>query len=291
MKKIVKISTIAVATIIMGMTSISTNQSNKSIKRDGLKFTKINLGMNKAFAATSTERQMIYDAAKREVNTELAAVITAVNKLLDSAKITSCSSIPASSATAFFTNSENDLYSSAVGSQTWPIGTVSGVIFDKRMDLTAKDSKDILGSLWVDCDSGAAMVKYIGKSRGVSGDDTDILIAYHDDSSTGLESILMFSDYKAGSGYSAGKMAIHYIEGSSSLTVNFAYKDADYSLSGTVNADTAGKVTGGTDVDVTSGQVVNDLRALTGSSTIDYSAAKIGAFSIPTNDTVASSLF
>lgn len=265
MKKIIAISSIATAALVLSLTTMTTNQSKKSIKKNGMRLSEVRIGLNKALAATpQSHHQTVYDAAKREVNTEVKNVIDQINKLLAGAKITSCDNVPAVSTTAFYTSTDGDLYSSTVGSHSFAISSVSGVTFTKKLELKLTGTSTTVGVLYADCNTGAMEVRYKGRA---AGDDTDLLIAYYENETTGLESILMFSDYDA-NGYNAAKVAVHYVEGASSQSITYGYAESSSTgYRGTFTANTSGQVTDAVDTDVTSGTAKTDLQALTGLTT------------------------
>lgn len=261
--------------------TVSSTQSARSLKKNGFEISKLRVGLNKAFAATPAgHHQEIYDFAKDEVNNEVQNLIDGINTQLKAAAVSSCDDIPAVSTTAFHTSQTYDLYSSAVGGHTFPISTITGVSFDVKLDLKLSGSATTVGSLYVDCDTGAAEVRYMGRTDTVTNSDTDIIIAYHEDESSGRQSILMASSYDASPGnYVAGKMAIHYIENSSTQTINYAYaSDAVTGLRGTLTANASGVVTDAVDGDVSGNTAASDLNTMTGLSS--YTVANINSLTV-----------
>ena len=133
MKKITAISSITTFALVLSLTTITSSQSKKSIKKNGFSLSKIQIGLNKALAApqvvTPEDFQPIYESAKREVNDEVEIIVDTINGLLTAAGISSCSQIPEVAVKAFYPSEKGDLYSSAVGSKTFPIASVTGVVF------------------------------------------------------------------------------------------------------------------------------------------------------------------
>lgn len=276
MKKITAISSITAMALVLSLTTINTNQIKRSERKDVLKLSRMSVGFNKAVASVGVDHQDVYDQAKNEVNMEVAEVVKGLNLLLSSAKITKCSEIPAVSATAFLTSNEGDLYSSAVGSKAFPISTVAGVTFTKKVELKKPGTSTTVGVVYADCNTGAMEVRYNGKN---DGDDTNLVIAYHE-SDAGLESILMLSDYNAVAGsYPAAKMAVHYVEGASTQAVTYAYaENSTDGLSGTMSANASGQVTAFTDGNVNATTAASDLSAITGLTISTYSVSTINGY-------------
>jgi hypothetical protein len=264
MKKntIIKVATTSVLVFGLSMFTVTTKK-DFSLKS---KLSQLSIITNNALATpVATYHTDIYNSAKREVNMEVKGVVDAVNTLLTAASITSCSSIPAVSVTKFYTNGTHDLYSSTVPVRPVPL-TVSGKSFSYThlLELKLSSTNATVGRLYIDCTNGAIEVRYMGKN---DGGDTNLAIAYYEDSSA-RQTILMVTDYLAGTGYNAAKMAVYYTEGVSSQTVTYGYAEAATGATGTLTADTGGNVTAATDGDVTTGTAVTDLQNLTGLSTV-----------------------
>lgn len=276
MKKITAIGSITAMALVLSLTTINTNPIKRSERKDVLNLSRMSLGFNKVVAAGGIDHQGVYDQAKNEVNMEVAEVVKTLNMLFSSAKITKCSEIPGVNATAFLTSNEGDLYSSAINGRTFPISTVAGVTYTKKVELKLPGTSTTVGVVYADCNTGAMEVRYNGKN---AGDDTNLVIAYHE-SNAGLESILMLSDYNAVAGsYPAAKIAVHYIEGASTQSVTYAYAESNVAgLSGTMTANSSGQVTGFTDGNINATTAASDLSAITGLAISTYSVSAINGF-------------
>lgn len=225
----------------------SFNHSNSRVKGaiSENKFIKFIPSINRAMATTRTSQEH-YTAMKTAVNTDLGELVDGINDLLRSASITSCSSIPTTSQQLKVDGSYS-IHSEAVGSHSFPI-TELGITLDRK--LVYKLNSTSIGVLYLDCDSEAAEVRYLGKQNS---DDWDVAVAYADVSSGTHEGehILMAEDYNAGSGYDAADFAVYYLEGGSTQKVQFMYNSTGSGdTTGYVEANVNSNVTGNTITDV-----------------------------------------
>lgn len=285
MKKstILKIAT--TSALVLTVSTVSFNiKKGRQYKRDHSPFSKLSrmsVNLNKAFAVPTIDHQQIYDAAKNEVNMEVKDVVDAINSFLTAANVTSCATIPAPSPTEFYTTGVYDLYSTTVPAHTFGLAaSLPGVAnWTHMLELKLTTGNTALGKLYVDCNSGAAEVRYLGKLDTPQAGDTNLAIAYYEHPTTGYETILLASDYEAGSGYPKGKLAVHYTEDASSQTVAYGYAEngSTDGYTGTLTATTAGVATSATSTAPT-GIVLTDLTALTGVAA--YGIADINGMAI-----------
>lgn len=273
MKKstIFKIAT--TSALVLTVSSVSFNiKKGRQYKRDQSPFSKLSrmsVNLNKAFAVPAINHQQIYDAAKNEINMEVKDVVDAINSFLTAANVTSCATIPAPNLTEFYTTGVYDLYSTTVPAHNFALAaSLPGVAvtWTHMLELKLTTGNTALGKLYIDCNSGAAEVRYLGKLDTPQTGDTNLAIAYYEDPATGYETILLASDYNAGTGYPAGKLAVHYSESASSQSVAYGYAEngsATEGYTGTLTATTAGVATSATATAPT-GNVLTDLTSLTG---------------------------
>lgn len=279
MKKIIQYTFVTSMVLSLTVLTIESHKPNK--KKDYsliARLSQLSLKTNNAFALSTD--QDAYNSGKREVNTEVANVVDAVNTLLTAASITSCATIPAASSTVVHSDGTLDLYSSTVGSHTtFPLSGISGISYTNLLELKLHVTGTKIGQLYVDCTNGGIEVRYLGKTS--AGSDTDLAIGYYEDTNTRNQTILLASDYTAGIGgsYPAAKLAVHYTESTTSQSVTMAYAEsAILGYVGTMTANTSGTVTASTPGNVTTGTAKTDLTRLVGVAT--FTLANINGMSI-----------
>ena len=283
MKKIKIVTTVFFA-LAMSLTSVTSNQSNISIIKNGLSLTEMKLEFNKTYAAEN-KHQKAYDLAKKYINIEAKSHIIGINELLRKAKISSCNDIPLPDTKAFYKSTEERIYSSSLEEYVpnepdkvhiFPIESVSNkVTFNKKIEIKkiitsfGSEILKLTSIVFLDCASGAMELRIMDK---IDYTGSDLVIAYYKDKETNLQSIIMFYDYEPVNNDPREKMAFHYIEeNQEKKIINYAYYgdstydpmiDIEKGSIGKLEVNNLGEV-GSVSVLVNSVELAKDLENLT----------------------------